>query len=198
MRYSLSYKGSTAMRLFLIRHGSTAGNLEKRYIGRTDQPLCEEGIAEIRRLRLPECQRIICSPMKRCVQTAEILFPGQLPFIYSGLRECDFGKFEGKNYTELAGNEAYQCWIDSGGTLPFPCGESPDDFRKRCADTFLDAVGDCAGIYSAAMVVHGGTIMSVLERYAFPHRDYYDWLCGNGCGWVSNWDGEKLTETEKL
>ena len=35
------------MKLIFIRHGKTAGNLERRYIGRTDEPLCDEGIAEI-------------------------------------------------------------------------------------------------------------------------------------------------------
>ena len=29
--------------IILIRHGATAGNLERRYIGRTDEPLCEQG-----------------------------------------------------------------------------------------------------------------------------------------------------------
>ena len=45
--------------------------------------------------------------------------------------EIDFGEFEGKNYEELKGNDAYQKWIDSGGALPFPNGESRDDYVKR-------------------------------------------------------------------
>ena len=36
----------------------------------------------------------------------------------------NFGSFEGKTYFDLNGNEDYQRWIDSGGTLPFPGGES--------------------------------------------------------------------------
>ena len=31
------------MRVVLIRHSKTAGNLKGRYIGTTDEPLCEEG-----------------------------------------------------------------------------------------------------------------------------------------------------------
>ena len=30
------------MKIVLIRHGATKGNLEKRYIGRTDEDLCGE------------------------------------------------------------------------------------------------------------------------------------------------------------
>lgn len=31
--------------IYLIRHGMTASNLEGRFIGKTDLPLCPEGIA---------------------------------------------------------------------------------------------------------------------------------------------------------
>lgn len=41
------------MKLIFIRHGKTAGNLERRYIGRTDEPLCDEGIAEILEKNIP-------------------------------------------------------------------------------------------------------------------------------------------------
>ena len=41
--------------ILFIRHGSTAGNLEKRYIGRTDEPLCEVGIAQIEALANELC-----------------------------------------------------------------------------------------------------------------------------------------------
>ena len=32
------------MKLFMIRHGATAGNLEKRYVGRTDEGLTEQAV----------------------------------------------------------------------------------------------------------------------------------------------------------
>ena len=67
---------------------------------------------------------VFVSPMLRCRQTAEILFP-QIPQIeIDPWREMDFGEFEGKNYAQLNGDLRYQAWIDSGGTLAFPGGES--------------------------------------------------------------------------
>ena len=47
---------------YLIRHGRTAGNLERRYIGSTDEPLCPEGRQEISGLRAPEADRVFASP----------------------------------------------------------------------------------------------------------------------------------------
>ena len=37
--------------IYLVRHGKTAGNIEKRYVGSTDEPLCEAGIREINERR---------------------------------------------------------------------------------------------------------------------------------------------------
>ena len=37
--------------LVFIRHGATKGNLEKRYIGRTDEPLCDIGIGQALKLK---------------------------------------------------------------------------------------------------------------------------------------------------
>ena len=186
------------MRIYFIRHGMTAGNLEKRYIGRTDEPLCDEGRKQTASNSLPRCELLVCSPMKRCTETAEILFPAQEPLICEALRECDFGDFEGKNYAELSGDERYQRWIDSGGTLPFPNGESPDDFRERCRTAFSQIMEGYRTAESAAFVVHGGTIMAVLSRYAVPHREYFDWQCANGHGYCGVYDGEKITDLEKI
>ena len=58
----------------------------------------------MRKMDYPEVQNIYISPLKRCVQTAEILFPGELVHIIDELAECDFGEFENKNYKELDGN----------------------------------------------------------------------------------------------
>ena len=77
------------MKINLIRHGTTSGNLEKRYIGRTDEPLCTEGISGLGSRKYPYPGVLICSPMKRCIQTAQAIFPGVLPRIYPELRECD-------------------------------------------------------------------------------------------------------------
>lgn len=185
--------------LILIRHGKTAGNLLGRYIGsRTDEPLCDEGREGLAGKQLPEVERLYVSPMKRCVETAEILWPGfdrkKMQKVMD-LRECDFGDFENKNYKELSGNGDYQAWIDSNGTLPFPNGESMDAFKNRCREAFARIVEEVSGaeqewiasgktgIFRAGIVVHGGTIMAILEQYGYPKAAYFDYQVKNGCGY---------------
>ena len=185
--------------LILIRHGKTAGNLLGRYIGsRTDEPLCDEGREGLAGKQLPEVERLYVSAMKRCVETAEILWPGfdqKKMQKVTDLRECDFGDFENKNYKELSGNGDYQAWIDSNGTLPFPNGESMDAFKSRCLEAFARIVEEVSGaeqewiasgktgIFRAGIVVHGGTIMAILEQYGYPKAAYFDYQVKNGCGY---------------
>lgn len=186
------------MKIIFIRHGKTSGNLEKRYIGVTDEPLCEEGVSELKNISYPDCDIVISSPMKRCIQTAEIIYPDKKIVVGENLKECDFGKFEGKNYLELSGDADYQKWIDSGGTLAFPHGESPADFKKRCIEEFDKTVSGYTENTVLAFVVHGGTIMSVLEKYAYPKGGYYDFQVQNAHGFITEFDGEKIIISEKI
>lgn len=174
------------LRLLLIRHSLTEGNLNKRYVGKTDEPLCPEGIDRIKDIFYPEVQEVFVSPMRRCVQTAGIIYPGHRLHIIDELAECDFGEFENKNYLELSDHPNYQEWVDSGGLLPFPGGESREEFRWRCLNGFQKVVYNCIhrGVISAALVVHGGTIMNIMETFAVPERSFYEWDVKNGCGYA--------------
>ena len=129
----------------------------------------------------------MASPMKRCVQTAELIYPRQKIVTEPELRECDFGRFEGKTYEELKDDPAYIAWLESGGTLAFPEGEDQETFRSRCAE------GVCRWLHkgvaekkkSIAFVVHGGTIMAALHRLAEGEHGFYDWQAGNGRGFAA-------------
>lgn len=177
------------MKIYLIRHSLTEGNKKRRYIGRTDEPLCMEGIAllneRMKEYGYPAAKRVYVSPKRRCIQTAQKIYPGQQSVVIEELAECDFGIFENKNYMELSDCPQYQEWVDGGGMLPFPGGESREAFIERSVRGFEYAVEECQKdkVSSAAFVVHGGTIMSIMERYAFPPGGYYDYQTGNGEGY---------------
>ena len=107
-------------KILLIRHGKTQGNLERRYIGRTDEPLCEAGRAALEGRSYPACDILLSSPMVRCLETGEILYPGKQPEIVPDLRECDFGRFEGKTYAELCTDPDYQRFWTVTAPVRFP------------------------------------------------------------------------------
>ena len=191
----------TGMKLYLIRHGFTKGNEEKRYVGTTDESLSEcgkeklQGLARYFKEKQPDY--IFVSPMKRCLETAEILFPDRTYQVVENFRECDFGQFEYKNYKELDGNEAYQRFIDSGGMTGFPEGELPETFRSRCQEAFreeMQKVLKCSEVKSIALVVLGGTIMSILDACSEPHKEYFSWQVSNGEGYC----GELFIEEGKI
>ena len=174
----------------LIRHGMTPGNEEHRYIGRTDEPLSQKGREQLLTLQkkgvYPAAACVAASPLERCRQTAELLYPGQAPCVFDQFREMDFGVFEGHNYEELKADARYQAWIDSNGTLPFPGGESKEECADRNLKGFDEVLKACRdeGITEAALVVHGGTIMNIMEKYALPKKEFYEWHVGNGCGYL--------------
>ena len=173
------------IKIWLIRHGMTEGNRHQRYIGVTDEPLCPEGIERLKNITYPKPQAIFVSPLRRCQETAEILFPGQKVRIIDQLAECNFGEFENKNYKELSDDPRYQAWIDSNGIMAFPGGESKEECAVRNLEGFQRAVTTCIreNISEAALVVHGGTIMNIMEEYADIQKPFYEWHVRNGGGY---------------
>lgn len=176
------------LELIIIRHGTTAGNLERRFVGTMDVPLIPQGEELARQVSatLPAVERVYRSPLLRCAQTAALLWPGAAVTVIPELRETDFGPFEGKNHAELQDDPRYQAWIGQKGGPNFsalPVGESPEDAAAR-AERGLRAVLEDAGrrgLRRIGLVSHGGTIMGMLSRFGRPERDYYGWMCPN-CG----------------
>ena len=171
------------MKIILIRHGRTLGNFEKRYIGRTNEPLCPDGVNQAEALfesgKLPRPDTLICSPYLRCRQTMEILYPGMAYEIYDDLRECDFGIFEGKTHFELLDNREYASWIETDCTQDIPGGESVTSFKRRCRSAFLEAVQGKSDGSTVVFVVHGGCIMAILEHFTRPQKDFTEHYVNN-------------------
>lgn len=176
----------------LLRHGQTSGNALGRYLSSTDEPLTGQGRAAILALRPPAVARVYTSPLLRCRQSAALLYPGLPAVPVEGLRECGFGRFENKNFRELAGDPDYQRWVDSGGTLPFPGGESRDQFVRRTLSAFqaLDLRG------GAAIVAHGGTLMALMSE--LWGGDYFDYQTPCATGFLCRWDGARFASWQSL
>ncbi len=180
------------MTIYLIRHGQTRGNLERRYMGVTDQPLCPQGRAALADWRGPEAEAVYVSPLLRCRETAALLYPGAAQTVVPGLRETDFGAFEGRTYEELQDSPAYRAWLDSAGQAAPPGGESKEQVRRRVLAAFRAVTAGHAPGERLALVVHGGTIMTLLEALE-PGGQFYRWQAPNGGGYLCRWDGHRLT-----
>ena len=169
------------MLVYLLRHGKTAWNLEGRYQGSSDIPLCEEGREALKPADfMPE--KVYVSPMKRAAETAQLLFPGVQTIAVPGLEEMDFGAFEGKSFRDLADDRAYRAWVEGNCTAPCPGGEGREDFSQRVCAAFEHLMA--REREQLVIVAHGGTQMAILERYGRPHRDYFAWQSPNGGGFL--------------
>lgn len=195
------------MKVVFIRHLCTPGNEKRQYIGRTDEDLSGYAIAEFRQRqknrtagKYPPVQNIICSPLKRCIQTSGLIYPGQKIVTEPLLRECDFGEYERKTYEELKNETAYIRWLESGGMAAFPGGEEQTDFRRRCVDGVLKWAEKLLEEEkeSAAFIVHGGTIMAVLSELSEEPHDFYYWQAGNGDGYRAEIVAEEWKKGRKV
>ena len=173
------------MELIIIRHGTTWGNLERRFIGTLDVDLAPQGEELARRVgpTLPAVEHIYRSPLKRCRQTAELLWPGVEATVIEELRETDFGPFEGKNHEELKDDPLYRQWLADPDFARMPVGESAEQVVERVSLGLARVAEDAArrGLERAAIVSHGGALMGLLSKYGRPEREYYGWMCPN-CG----------------
>ena len=173
------------MLIWLIRHGETGYNKEKRYQGQTDIPLSAEGRAAIKRAHFnPEL--VYTSPLSRAVETADILFPESPKVRVEDIKEMNFGIFEGRNYLEMETDPDYRKWIDSEGRMQCPGGESREEFSRRAnsaLDVLIKETLD-TGRNSLVVVTHGGIIMAWMEAHIPSEKTYWEWLPDNAGGYL--------------
>ncbi len=123
--------------LHLMRHGQTQWNREERFTSATEVPLSIEGRDQIhvvaRSMLDTGIMRIVSSPRLRCVHTAEIVgrvINSTISIeILDGLREVDFGDFEGLSKHDLNGNKDLKNWFS-----PYHASTTPPN-----AETWTEA-----------------------------------------------------------
>lgn len=158
----------------LIRHGETEGNRLRRYIGATDEEICDTACFTG---DYGDCDILISSPMKRCLQSAKHIYPKKMPVICDKLRECDFGDFENKSFEDLKDNACYREWVESGCEAKIPNGESKSELTARSVEGFFETLPESG---SVSYVIHGGNIMAIMQTIF--GGDFYDYHVKNGGG----------------
>ena len=173
------------MLIYLLRHGLTEYNAQKRYQGQRDIPLSAEGLSQLRRADI-DPKVVYITPLQRTAQTARVLFPEAELVVVKDLQEMCFGSFEGKNYVEMEHDADYQAWVQANCESKCPDGERKDDFSNRICSAFSALVDKALADGEELLVIlaHGGTQMAAMERYALPRRGYYAWCGPNAGGYV--------------
>lgn len=176
--------------IHLIRNGLTQANLDGRYIGHTDEPLCEEGMRALEKLRneyaYPPVDALLSSPLCRCTQTARILYPEKEPLVIDGLIEYNFGEFEGKTAQELQSYPMFPGWLAGEPDAQPPFGESARAFSSRLTGCFKKIAEGLmkTGTTRVAIVTHGGVIAALLTAFGIPEAPMHEWLTPSGCGYT--------------
>ena len=176
-------------KIHLIRHGLTQANFERRYIGVTDLPLCEAGVAQLQQMQedneYPGVQRVYTSPLKRAMETAELLFPNRQIKTVDNLRELDFGAFENRTIEDLEQDEAFRAWI-AAPDCPAPGGESGRTAAERAVRGLTTVFAEMMEqkLHSVAVVTHAGLMAGMLAQMGLPERDAVRWQCGPGEGYT--------------
>ena len=171
--------------IHLIRNMPCEGNLQGRYIGRTESPLGTSGIVQLAKLKAeyeyPKAAQFFASPSTRCVDTLKILYPEADPEVIFEMAECDFGDWENKT-----AEPGFLQWLEGGGMTAPPNGESSPVFVQRVCAGFEMLVQNlmARGETQAVLVTHAGVLTSILAAYGIPRAKPYDWMCEPGCGYT--------------
>ncbi len=127
------------MEIFLLRHGETLWNFEKRCQGLTDLELNDTGLEQARtiarQLSHERIHAVFSSHLKRAHQTAQVIGEAHSLNVItdSDFRELDHGEFEGLTFNEIHASyrDFIQAWREKPAHLAIPGGESIADVDQR-------------------------------------------------------------------
>jgi broad specificity phosphatase PhoE len=174
------------MKLFVVRHGETQFNVEHRYLGALDPELTTRGIAQAAALHsiLPaHLDAIVCSPLRRAHQTAEIVgnARGIVPVAIDTFRERNVGVFEGltqdeaqAQFPELWARNITRLWDSTP-----PDGETINEVFNRVAKGLCDLYANYAGAV-VALVAHGFVAKVARAICRAEVQDFFEWQLANG------------------
>ncbi|MGV0421333.1 bifunctional RNase H/acid phosphatase [Corynebacterium simulans] len=165
-------------RFILVRHGQTAMSVAKQYSGHADPELTEFGrkqaLAAAQALADTPVDAIVCSPLKRCQQTAQAIARSVRPSgadkdaleveTVEGLIEVDFGLWEGKTFAEAhaADGELHGQWLEDA-SVACPGGESLQQVHRRVRKTRQELQEKYAG-KTVVVVSHVNPIKSFIRQ----------------------------------
>ena len=164
--------------IVVTRHGLTSRSRPEQHLGQQiDVGLSDEGRAQAEALaeRVAHVKfgRIVSSPLRRALETAELI-AGRGVQTDPRLLEMDYGAWEGLTYEQIAERFAAERarWEQDPARLPCPGGESGNDVAARVRSLLEDMLASAADL--PILVVGHSTLNRILicVALAIPIRDY--------------------------
>ena len=156
--------------IYLVRHGACENS--HTMLGQSDPPLTEEGLAQAELLAqgLAErgVERIVASPLRRAVQTAQAIADntGIEIEIDTRLKEIFYGAWDGLSWADIERKDPVtaQRKLEDWKNVTPAEGEEFVTFYRRVADAWRDIVKHVAGV--SVVVAHRGVnaILKELSR----------------------------------
>ena len=188
-------------RITAIRHGETAWNVDTRIQGQLDISLNEKGHWQAEQAGIAlageQIDTIISSDLARAYETALAVAKhhGLNVAVDRGLREREFGVFQGKTFAEIEAELPEQAfaWRKRVPEFAPEGGESLLVFRERVRQCLSALVAQYAGQH-IVIASHGG-VMDVLYREAtgLDLQAPRTWQLGNASINRLLWNGEHLS-----
>ncbi|SDL18947.1 alpha-ribazole phosphatase [Halarsenatibacter silvermanii] len=174
--------------LILIRHGETEWNKNKRYQGQEDVALNDTGRQQARRaaefIAEENIDKVCSSDLSRARDTAAAIARSRQLEVkeYPGLREIDFGRWEGKNYETIREEygDRFDNWLDDPGEVSPPGGEDMYEFMDRVSSALTEILSG-NGEEKIAVVAHGGALrIYLIHLLGIPLERYTRLYFNNG------------------
>jgi broad specificity phosphatase PhoE len=133
-------------KVYVVRHGQTAWNLEEVFRGRMDIPLDETGKKEVHlageALKYETLHAIYSSPLSRSMETAENIAKFQDIQVtpLEAIIDISYGEWEGVSLIEVQKKypDLYGLWLQEPHSITFPGGESLEQVRVRTRNAIDD------------------------------------------------------------
>ncbi len=188
---------SAGVELWLVRHGETEWSLSGAHTSRTDIPLTDRGrerAADLRNyLAGTTFAAVFTSPMQRARQTADLAGYGDVAKVDEGLREWDYGVYEGKTTKEIRETEpGWNVWVNEirGGETAEQVGARADGVIARALAAASDpAAGDTPA--KVALFAHAHILRILAARWVgLEARAGHIFALGTGSVSVLGWERE--------
>lgn len=158
-----------SLRVYLMRHGETLGNVDQVLLGRGDSPFTDRGrqqpILVARHLRGRDLTCIYTSPMERTLRTAELVrksLDARIPIVEEmAIAEIDAGDFTGLSFEQVKRRLPADAIL---GEFRYPEGESWEEVQRRSV-AFLSELERRHEEGSVLLVTHAGVIASLVAKY---------------------------------